>query len=186
MAASSSSSSSSALLAPAPAAFGRLVHGVDHAHYSPGSIKKIELNNFMTHGESRPFVAARARRLRRSPRVAAPRRYPPAPPPRSARVAPRPPAAAHVIMYPSASVNFVLGANGAGKSSIVCALCLGLGGDVRDMERARELKAYIMTGCSKAVIKVRAARAAAAAGPAAHLRARGRAGGGAGGRRPRA
>lgn len=62
----------------------------------------------------------------------------------------------HAVMYPSANVNFILGANGSGKSSLVCAMCLGLGGDVRDMERGKELKAYIMTGKDVATIKVRA------------------------------
>ncbi len=40
-------------------------------------------------------------------------------------------------MVPSANVNFLLGANGSGKSSIVCALCLGLGGNPSDMERCK-------------------------------------------------
>jgi hypothetical protein len=100
---SAASSSSAALLAPAS--------GVDHADFRPGSIKKLELTNFMTH--------------------------------------------AFVELRPSSAVNFVLGANGSGKSSLVCALCLGLGGDVRDMERGKELKAYIMTGKTEATIKVR-------------------------------
>jgi hypothetical protein len=104
MAAAASSSSSAA-------AAGLLVPGVDHADFRPGSIKKLELTNFMTH--------------------------------------------AYVELRPSSAVNFVLGANGSGKSSLVCALCLGLGGDVRDMERGKELKAYVMTGKTEATIKVR-------------------------------
>lgn len=120
MAAAASSSSSAA-------AAGLLVPGVDHADFRPGSIKKLELTNFMTH--------------------------------------------AYVELRPSSAVNFVLGANGSGKSSLVCALCLGLGGDVRDMERGKELKAYVMTGKTEATIKVRRRaplRARARAGAAAH------------------
>lgn len=72
----------------------------------------------------------------------------------------------YVELRPSSAVNFVLGANGSGKSSLVCALCLGLGGDVRDMERGKELKAYIMTGKTEATIKVRGERPARARGAA--------------------
>lgn len=119
MAAAASSSSSAA-------AAGLLVPGVDHADFRPGSIKKLELTNFMTH--------------------------------------------AYVELRPSSAVNFVLGANGSGKSSLVCALCLGLGGDVRDMERGKELKAYVMTGKTEATIKV---RGRAAPRPPARARAPG-------------
>ena len=72
----------------------------------------------------------------------------------------------YVELRPSSAVNFVLGANGSGKSSLVCALCLGLGGDVRDMERGKELKAYIMTGKTEATIMGRGERPARARGAA--------------------
>lgn len=44
--------------------------------------------------------------------------------------------------------------NGAGKSSIVSALCLGLGGSTSDMEKSTELAPFVKTGTSEAIIEV--------------------------------
>lgn len=43
----------------------------------------------------------------------------------------------------------MLGANGTGKSSIVCALCLGLGGSPKDIKRAPTLKEFVKTGAEE-------------------------------------
>lgn len=42
----------------------------------------------------------------------------------------------------------------SGKSSIVCALCLGLGGDPRNMSRGKELSAYVANGKDTATISI--------------------------------
>ena len=44
-----------------------------------------------------------------------------------------------VTVRPSPGLNVVLGPNGTGKSSIVCALCLGLAGNPGLLGRAREV-----------------------------------------------
>jgi structural maintenance of chromosomes protein 5 len=60
----------------------------------------------------------------------------------------------HTVITPSAAVNFILGANGSGKSSVVCALCLGLGGTPSNMERGGDLKGFVMNGKESAKIKL--------------------------------
>lgn len=60
----------------------------------------------------------------------------------------------HTVLVPSSGVNFILGANGSGKSSIVCAMCLGLGGTPSNMERGGDLKAFVMNGKDQATIKI--------------------------------
>jgi chromosome segregation ATPase len=84
--------------------------GVEHGGFTPGSIKKIELWNFMTH--------------------------------------------VHTTMYPTSSVNLLLGANGSGKSSIVCAICLGLAGKPKNMVRGDDMASFILTGKGDAKIEV--------------------------------
>lgn len=59
-----------------------------------------------------------------------------------------------VTFTPSAGTNFVVGANGSGKSSLVCAVCLALGGSADDMERAKDVKSFIRTGSAEATITV--------------------------------
>jgi len=48
----------------------------------------------------------------------------------------------------------------SGKSSIVSALCLGLGGKPSDMERGNKLEDFIQKGKTEAIIKVRCLRPA--------------------------
>ena len=43
---------------------------------------------------------------------------------------------------PSPGLNVVLGPNGTGKSSIVCAICLGLAGSSSLLGRAREVRLF--------------------------------------------
>lgn len=83
---------------------------VSHIDFTPGSIKRIELTNFMTHSR--------------------------------------------LVLVPSSRVNFIIGVNGSGKSSLVCALCLCLGGTPGDMVRGTTLSTFVMKGKDTAEIEV--------------------------------
>ena len=48
----------------------------------------------------------------------------------------------------------VIGANGTGKSTILNAICLGLGGDPKLLGRADDLRAFIRHGCTVAKIEI--------------------------------
>ena len=48
-----------------------------------------------------------------------------------------------LTLKPNANINFVTGANGAGKSSILQALVLGLGGDSKHTKRYTNLASFI-------------------------------------------
>lgn len=52
------------------------------------------------------------------------------------------------------SLNMIIGPNGTGKSSFVCAVCLGLGGRPELLGRAKELKDFIKTGTASAGIEI--------------------------------
>ena len=43
-------------------------------------------------------------------------------------------------------LNLLIGPNGTGKSSIVCAICLGLGGSPKSLGRADKVKDFIKRG----------------------------------------
>ena len=45
---------------------------------------------------------------------------------------------------PFGSLNMVVGPNGTGKSTILCAICLGLGGEPRLLGRADDARLFIM------------------------------------------
>jgi chromosome segregation ATPase len=55
---------------------------------------------------------------------------------------------------PGANLNLVLGPNGTGKSSLVCALCIGLGANPKILKRGDHVKTYIMNGKPKAVVEI--------------------------------
>ena len=57
-------------------------------------------------------------------------------------------------LTPSARINLIMGGNGSGKSSIVCAMCLGLGGDPSSMARSNNLKDFIMKGADAASVTI--------------------------------
>lgn len=52
------------------------------------------------------------------------------------------------------SLNVVIGANGTGKSTILNAICLGLGGDPNLLGRAHDARDYVMNGETKAEIEI--------------------------------
>ncbi|XP_062985405.1 structural maintenance of chromosomes protein 5 isoform X2 [Elgaria multicarinata webbii] len=57
-------------------------------------------------------------------------------------------------IYPGPNLNMILGANGTGKSSIVCAICLGLAGKPSFIGRADKVGHYVKRGCNKGVIEI--------------------------------
>ncbi|GFR42391.1 hypothetical protein Agub_g3263 [Astrephomene gubernaculifera] len=52
-----------------------------------------------------------------------------------------------VTIKPGPRLNLVLGPNGTGKSSFVCALCLGLNGSPKTLGRADNLRDFVRRGC---------------------------------------
>ncbi|XP_014666675.1 PREDICTED: structural maintenance of chromosomes protein 5-like [Priapulus caudatus] len=59
-----------------------------------------------------------------------------------------------VEFNPGAHLNVIIGPNGTGKSSIVCAICLGLGGKTQYMGRATEVGDFIKHGCDYSEIEI--------------------------------
>ena len=55
---------------------------------------------------------------------------------------------------PGPRVNFLSGSNGAGKSSVVAALALGLLGEARATRRYSRLQDFVRRGAMRAVIQV--------------------------------
>lgn len=52
------------------------------------------------------------------------------------------------------ALNMVIGPNGTGKSTLVCAICLGLGWGTQHLGRAKELSEFVKHGCSEADIEI--------------------------------
>ncbi|XP_065886406.1 structural maintenance of chromosomes protein 5-like isoform X2 [Dysidea avara] len=59
-----------------------------------------------------------------------------------------------VELIPGAKLNVIAGANGSGKSSIMCGICLGLAGHPNLLGRAKELKDFVKYGKSEAFIEI--------------------------------
>ena len=59
-----------------------------------------------------------------------------------------------VEISPGPGLNVVVGANGTGKSTIVCGICLGLGGKPGILGRASSVTEYIKHGKTTAVIEI--------------------------------
>lgn len=57
------------------------------------------------------------------------------------------------------SLNMIIGPNGTGKSTLVCAICLGLGWSSEHLGRAKELSAFVKHGASEAEIEIELAKA---------------------------
>ncbi|KAG2448839.1 hypothetical protein HYH02_006190 [Chlamydomonas schloesseri] len=58
-----------------------------------------------------------------------------------------------VTVRPGARLNLVLGPNGTGKSSLVCALCIGLGGSLKNLGRAEDTKSFVRDGANSCWIE---------------------------------
>ncbi|NWU71665.1 SMC5 protein, partial [Pterocles burchelli] len=57
-------------------------------------------------------------------------------------------------VHPGPHLNMIVGANGTGKSSIVCAICLGLGGKPSFIGRADKVGLFVKQGCLKGVVEI--------------------------------
>ncbi|KXZ47041.1 hypothetical protein GPECTOR_38g278 [Gonium pectorale] len=59
-----------------------------------------------------------------------------------------------VIIRPGPRLNLVLGPNGTGKSSLVCALCIGLNGSPKSLGRADNLAEFVRRGAHSCWIEI--------------------------------
>lgn len=59
-----------------------------------------------------------------------------------------------VEFEPGPRMNMVVGANGTGKSSILNAICLGLGGEPKHLGRADDARAFIQNGKEEALVEI--------------------------------
>uniref|UniRef100_G3WER0 Structural maintenance of chromosomes protein 5 n=1 Tax=Sarcophilus harrisii TaxID=9305 RepID=G3WER0_SARHA len=57
-------------------------------------------------------------------------------------------------VIPGPNLNMIVGANGTGKSSIVCAICLGLAGKPSFIGRVDKVGFYVKRGCAKGSIEI--------------------------------
>ncbi|KAF1997908.1 P-loop containing nucleoside triphosphate hydrolase protein [Amniculicola lignicola CBS 123094] len=56
--------------------------------------------------------------------------------------------------HPGPSLNMVIGPNGTGKSTLVCAICLGLGSSPANLGRAKEPGEFVKHGSAEAAIEI--------------------------------
>ncbi|CAG9792336.1 unnamed protein product [Diatraea saccharalis] len=59
-----------------------------------------------------------------------------------------------VELYPGTSLNVIIGPNGTGKSTFVCAIILGLCGKTSVIGRAKKISDYVRSGCQSATIEI--------------------------------
>ncbi|XP_043259906.1 structural maintenance of chromosomes protein 5 isoform X2 [Colletes gigas] len=59
-----------------------------------------------------------------------------------------------VVIKPGRYLNVIIGPNGTGKSTIVCAIVLGLGGKLSTIGRATQIADYVKAGCEEATITI--------------------------------
>ncbi|NWJ11448.1 SMC5 protein, partial [Crypturellus undulatus] len=57
-------------------------------------------------------------------------------------------------VHPGPNLNMIVGANGTGKSSIVCAICLGLAGKPSFIGRADKVGLFVKRGCLKGLVEI--------------------------------
>ncbi|KAA0703712.1 Structural maintenance of chromosomes protein 5 [Triplophysa tibetana] len=65
----------------------------------------------------------------------------------------------HSEVFPGPKLNMIVGANGTGKSSIVCAICLGLAGKTAVLGRGDKVGLYVKRGCHKGKVDIELYRA---------------------------
>ncbi|XP_037314140.2 structural maintenance of chromosomes protein 5-like [Pungitius pungitius] len=58
------------------------------------------------------------------------------------------------VLSPGPNLNMIVGANGTGKSSIVCAICLGLAGKTAILGRGDKVGLYVKRGCNRGFIEI--------------------------------
>lgn len=59
-----------------------------------------------------------------------------------------------VELLPNSSLNLIIGPNGTGKSTFVCAIILGLCGKPSVIGRAKKISEYVRSGCEEATIEI--------------------------------
>ncbi|KAJ2937788.1 hypothetical protein O0L34_g18568 [Tuta absoluta] len=59
-----------------------------------------------------------------------------------------------VELFPGPSLNMIIGPNGTGKSTFVCAIILGLCGKTSVIGRAKKISEYVRSGCQQATIEI--------------------------------
>ncbi|XP_036385952.1 structural maintenance of chromosomes protein 5 [Megalops cyprinoides] len=57
-------------------------------------------------------------------------------------------------VVPGPNLNMIVGPNGTGKSSIVCAICLGLAGKTAVLGRGDKVGLYVKRGCTKGFVEI--------------------------------
>lgn len=57
-------------------------------------------------------------------------------------------------VFPGDKLNVIIGPNGTGKSTIACAIVLGLGGKPTVIGRSKQLSAFVQYGQSKASVEI--------------------------------
>lgn len=60
----------------------------------------------------------------------------------------------HVEMYPGPHLNMIIGPNGTGKSTMVAAIILGLGGSPKVVGRGTKIAEYVKHNCESATINI--------------------------------
>ncbi|XP_056323069.1 structural maintenance of chromosomes protein 5 [Danio aesculapii] len=60
----------------------------------------------------------------------------------------------HSEVFPGPKLNMIVGANGTGKSSIVCAICLGLAGKTSVLGRGDKVGLYVKRGCHRGSVEI--------------------------------
>ncbi|XP_053709705.1 structural maintenance of chromosomes protein 5 [Synchiropus splendidus] len=60
----------------------------------------------------------------------------------------------YAVLRPGPNLNMIVGANGTGKSSVVCAICLGLAGKTSVLGRGDKVGLYVKRGFSKGSIEI--------------------------------
>ena len=59
-----------------------------------------------------------------------------------------------VTFTPGPALNMIIGPNGTGKSTLVCALCLGLNWSPNLLGRAKEVSEFVKHGCAEAKVEI--------------------------------